>query len=129
MIRGAFLGAVLAAVVLSAGCFFGGVYSKQDYGPPAVYQVGQDVSVEDLITTFGAPDEQIATGDTKIFIYRRIEGMQILGVYGEVKKSDLVCIARGDRIVRSVQVPKGQALTILGVLPAPVLGPGVLKEE
>jgi hypothetical protein len=128
--RWAISGAVFAAILISsAGCFFAGVYSKQDYGPPPAYQIGQDISVEDLIKTFGAPDEQVQSGDAKIFIYRRIEGMQVLGVYSEVKKSDLVCIARGDRIIRTVQVPKGESLTILGVLSAPVLGPGVVKEE
>jgi hypothetical protein len=127
--RVAFFGVVaLVAVVLSSGCMFGGVYSKQDYGPQ-VMMPPSDASVAELIKRYGAPDEQIDSGDAKVFVYRKLEGMQVLGVFGTVKKTDLIFVARGGKIVDNATVPRGEALTILGIFAAPVYGPGVVNQE
>lgn len=128
MVRAAVIGGVLLALLFSAGCVFG-VYSKQDYGPPPMAMIAEEASVADLMMKFGAPDEQIVSGDTTVFVYRKLEGMHVLGVFGEVRKSDILFVVRGGKIVEWAQVPKGQAVVILGNLTAPVIGPGVLKEE
>ena len=125
----AFFGVVaLVALVLSAGCTFGGVYSKQDYGPQ-VMMPPSDASVAELIKRYGAPDEKIDAGDTTIFVYRKLEGMQVLGIFGQIKKTDMVFVARGGKIVDNATVPKGEALTILGIFAAPIYGPGVVNQE
>lgn len=126
--RAAFFCAVLAALIFSAGCVFG-VYSRQEYGPPHLVIDPKDRPVTDIVMMYGAPDEQMVLGNTRILIYRRLQGMHIMGVFGEMRKTDLVFVARDDKIVDWTEVPKGRALTILGNLAAPVIGPGVLNTE
>jgi len=47
-----------------------------------------------------------------------------------VKKDDLVSLLKGDRVTGPpIIVSKGEAMTILGILPTPVMGPAVTKEE
>ena len=122
---------MLAAVALSgSGCVIG-VYSKQHYGPGnAVKGIAEDQSLAEVVRTIGAPDKVYDLGETKLLVYNQYDGKQILGVYGEVKKSDMVILLENGRVAHPpIMVAKGEAMTILGVLSTPVLGPILNKEE
>ena len=125
------LAACLGLVLLAgSGCIFG-VYSKQDYGPGgAVLGVSQNQSLSDVVRIIGAPDKLYQVGDTQVLVYTKYEGTHILGLFSTVKKSDLVVLLKDGKVLQPpVLVPKGEALTILGVISAPIMGPAIEKEE
>ena len=119
------------ALVLGSGCILGGLYSKQDYGPgSAVMGVTQNQSLADVIKAIGAPDKVFEAGNTKILVYTQYEGMQVMGLFGNVKKNEVVVLIQGDKVVQApVLVAKGEALTVLGIIPAPVMGPTLNKDD
>lgn len=123
--------AVLAPVLLlGSGCVFG-VYSQQDYGPgTAVMGVSENQSLVEVVRSIGAPDKVYEMGDTQMLVYYQYEGTHILGVYANIRKSDIVILLRGGKVVEApVMVSKGEAITILGIFPAPIMGPSIIKED
>ena len=123
------LAVALVAVIAVGGCVFG-VYSKQDFGPGVPLGVSSGSSLAEVITVMGAPDKIYTVGKTSVLVYSQLEGMQVLGVFGSVRKKDMVVILEDGKVTRPpVMVGKGEALTILGFLNAPVMGPTLLKEE
>jgi hypothetical protein len=117
-------------LVLGSGCVVG-VYSKQDYGPgTAIVGVSPNQTVEEVVRAVGAPDKVLVVGDTTLLVYTQYEGMQVLGLYGNVKKKDMVIVMKGGKVTQApVMVAKGEAMTILGFLPTPVMGPALNKQE
>jgi hypothetical protein len=72
----------------------------------------------------------LVVGDTTLLVYTQYEGMQVLGLYGNVKKKDMVIVMKGGKVTQApVMVAKGEAMTILGFLPTPVMGPALNKQE
>lgn len=123
----AILGLIAA---LGSGCVFG-VYSKQDYGPGAsIMGITQNQTLADVLRTVGAPDEVHEIAGTTVLVYTQYEGMQVMGIYSNVKKSDLVIVIEGGKVAQApIMVAKGEAMTILGVIPTPVMGPSISKED
>jgi hypothetical protein len=117
-------------LTLGSGCIFG-VYSKQDYGPGgAVVGIEKGQNLEDVVTAIGAPDKIYDLGNTKLLVYTRYEGMQVAGIYSNVKKNEIVVILEGGKVARApIMVAKGEAITILGIIPTPIMGPAINKEE
>ncbi len=105
---------------LPVGCV--GVYSKQDYGPNLMQQtsaftVGSPIT--QAISNVGAPDATFAADKQVLYVFKRIEGLQVLSVFGQVKKTDLVVITE-DGIIKEVKaVPKGEGLAIIAGIMAP----------
>lgn len=124
------LGILLGLLVAGSGCVVG-VYSRQDYGPgPGAMTIAEGQSLVEVIQLAGAPDKVYESGDTKILVYTKYEGTQYLGAYGNVKKNDIVVLLKGDRVTAApILVSKGEATTILGFLPTPVMGPALNKKE
>jgi len=112
--------AVGIALVVSAGCV--GVYSRQDYGPnlmqqSAAFTIGSPIT--NAFSSVGAPDATFDAGKQTVYVFKRIEGFQILSVFGQVKKTDLMVVTEEGLIKEVRSVPKGEGLSIL----APVLTP------
>ena len=128
--RLAFFIMFVAVAFSGSGCIIG-VYSKQHYGPgSAVMGITKDQDLAEVVRTIGAPDKVYDLGETKLLVYKQYDGKQILGVYGEVKMSDMVILLKGDKVAHPpIMVAKGEAMTILGVLSTPILGPAINKEE
>jgi hypothetical protein len=122
---------VLALVAAVCGGCVVGVYSKQDYGPgTAIVGVTVDQTLEEVVKAIGAPDKVLEIGDTTLLVYTQYEGMQVLGLYGSVKKKDMVIVMKGGTVVSApVMVAKGEAMTVLGFIPTPVMGPALNKQE
>lgn len=121
---------VLCLLAAGSGCVIG-VYSRQEYGPgPGATAITVGQTLAEVIQAAGAPDKVFESGDTKILVYVKYQGTQYLGAYGNVKKDDLVILLKDDRVSGPpIIVSKGEATTILGILPTPVMGPSVIKEE
>ncbi len=128
--RLSFLGILLVLLVVGSGCVIG-VYSRQDYGPgPGAMTITEGQTLADVIRVAGAPDKIYESGETKILVYVKYQGTQYVGAYGNVKKDDIVIILSGDKVSQPpIMVSKGEAMTILGFLPAPVMGPAISKDD
>jgi len=124
------LGVLGLLLLVGSGCVFG-MYSKQDYGPGgSVIGIEKGQKLVDVVTAIGAPDKIYSVDNTKLLVYTRYEGMQVLGVYSNVKKSDIVVILEGGIVAYPpLMVAKGEAMTILGVIPTPVMGPAIEKKD
>ncbi len=121
---------VMSLVLLTAaGCIFG-VYSKQEFGPGAQMGLGKDASLADVMRLMGAPDEVYSVGKTSIMVYKQYEAMQIMGLYSTVKKKDIVIMLEGGKMSQPpMMVNKGEALTVLGFLNSPIMGPFIQKDD
>ena len=99
-----------------------GVYSKQEYGPNLMQQTSAFAvgsSVTQSIANVGAPDHIFPADKQVLYVFKRLEGMQVLSVFGQVKKTDLVVITE-DGIIKEVKaIPKGEGLAILSGWLAP----------
>ncbi|MBN1420822.1 MAG: hypothetical protein JXP34_18775 [Planctomycetes bacterium] len=112
--------AVASVLLVSAGCV--GVYSRQDYGPnlmqqSAAFTIGSPIA--SAFSTVGAPDATFQSGKQTVYVFKRIEGFQVLSLFGQVKKTELMVITEEGLIKEVKSVPKGEGLVIL----APVLTP------
>ncbi len=107
-------------VGLCSGC---AVYSTQKFGPQAL----TGTTLNEVIQRNGAPD--IIGGNDELIVlgYTRIEGMEVLGLFGTVKKSTtaVVCDKTGKVISTGTSVP-GKAMTIMGAFTSPV---GVIEDK
>jgi hypothetical protein len=130
MARLSILGVLGLLLITGSGCIFG-VYSKQDFGPGgSVVGIEKGQKLVDVVAAIGAPDKIYSVGDTKLLVYTRYEGMQVLGVYANVKKSDVIVILeRGIVAHPPLMVAKGEAMTILGIISTPVMGPMIEKKD
>ena len=127
--RLSFLAVAMVVMIAAGGCVFG-VYSKQDFGPGVPLGINNGSSLADVIKVMGAPDKVYSVDKTSILVYVQLEGMQVLGVYGNVKKKDVVVIIENGKVTQPpIMVNKGEALTILGFLNAPIMGPTMIKEQ
>jgi hypothetical protein len=115
------LAVTVALLTLSIGC--AGVYSKQEYGPnlmqqTSAFSVGSPIT--QAIASVGAPDSVYPADKQVLYVFKRLEGMQVLSVFGQVKKTDLVVITE-DGLIKDVKaVPKGEGLAIISGFMAPV---------
>ena len=111
----------LVLFTLPIGC--AGVYSKQDYGPNLMQQTSAFAvgsSITQAIASVGAPDSVYPADKQVLYVFKRVEGMQVLSVFGQVKKTDLVVITE-DGLIKDVKaVPKGEGLAIISGWLAPV---------
>ena len=120
MRRLSFLLVSALTVGLCSGC---AVYSTQKFGPQfltgtTLNEVIQENVAPDII---GGNDELIVLG------YTRIEGMQVLGLFGTVKKSNtaVVCDKTGN-VISTGTSHHGRAMTIMGAFTSPV---GVIEDK
>lgn len=106
---------VVALVIPVVGCV---VYSDQKYGPQ---NFGSAKTMEEALTRAGGPKQVHKVGNTTICVYDYIEGVNILGVYGNVKKKDRVLVF-DDRgaLTGDYVVDKGQGMFVLGFM-SPVM--------
>jgi hypothetical protein len=125
-----FLGVLLCLLIAGSGCVIG-VYSRQKYGPgPGTTAIMEGQTLAEVIQAAGAPDKVYESGETKILVYVKYQGVQYLGAYGNVKKDDVVILLKDDRVSGPpIIVSKGEAMTILGILPTPIMGPAITKDE
>ena len=105
--------ALTVMFILTVICFAGCIYSHQNYGP-ARATVGTGTDVEDLVQTFGAPDQILKAGNSELYVYRVVEGRWIV-VFGQVQKSDFVVTVVNGRVTGSTWVRTGEALSVLAV--------------
>jgi len=108
---------VCLAVALT-GCM---IYSQQKFG--AIGNVGITKgrsTVAEVVKQLGAPSFVGKSGSDQILCFAGIDSFQILGVYANVKKMDLVVIADSNGVVKDYQsVNKGEGMSILGAYMAP----------
>lgn len=105
--------ALLAAIVVTTGC--GVVYSRQYYGSPGIQTVSaSESSLVDVIANLGQPNAIFETGENQILIYRYAEGLNILGLYSNLKRQDTVVIVDAQGRVQWVaQVDLGMGETFI----------------
>jgi hypothetical protein len=125
----------LAAFVISTqtGCVFG-LVSKQRYGPKST-SLKSNISRGKLLQEYGGPDKVIK-GDTiegkvreDIYIYRRISGIQVLGLICYTSNWDLIAVVQGDNVIETYSAQKGRGWTILGFITLPIPPPILVKME
>ncbi|MDX1971100.1 MAG: hypothetical protein SFY68_01075 [Candidatus Sumerlaeia bacterium] len=108
--------AVLALTpVLFTGC--GVLYSQQNYGSTNFQQIaGQGTSKTEVIANLGLPNSVYVNpaGDRETFLYKSAKGKNILGLYSNIKRTDMVVVFNEtDQVVYSGEVNIGNGWTIL----------------
>ena len=101
----------LGLCVMVTGC---AVYSKQEYGPQ---NLGGVNTLAECLRKAGGPDVVSTSGTETTYIYRTVEGFQILGLFGKVTKKDRVIVfdATGKQI-KDELVNKGEGLFVIGAM-------------
>ncbi|TET34179.1 MAG: hypothetical protein E3J72_15140 [Planctomycetota bacterium] len=124
----------LAALIISTqtGCVFG-LVSKQRYGPNST-NLKSNISRSKLLQEYGGPDKVIKGEEhdgkrEDIYIYRRISGIQILGLICYTSNWDLIAVVQGERVTASYSAQKGRGWTILGFITLPIPPPILVKME
>ncbi|MHC4662484.1 MAG: hypothetical protein ACYS8W_12410 [Planctomycetota bacterium] len=125
--------AALFIVATQSGCIFG-LASAQRYGP-AEKKLPSDITRSKLLQEYGGPDKVIKGEESNdkqredIYIYRRISGIQILGLLCYTSNWDLIAVVQGENVVESYSAQKGRGWTILGFITTPIPPPILIKQE
>jgi hypothetical protein len=107
----ALVGLVAFVAATTAGC---AVYSQQDYGPQNLLRVD---TLAGCIAKAGAPDVMQKSGTDTIVVYRSHSAIQVLGIYGSVKKKDRVIVFGEDGKFKSEElINRGEGIAILGAM-------------
>ena len=106
--RVSLLGAVALCLMLG-GCT---VYGQQKYGPQ---NLGGIKTLQECMQKAGGPDIMHQVGENTVCVYKSVEGMQVLGVYGTVERKDRVLVFDGKgNLISDDLTAKGQGMFVLG---------------
>ncbi|MCB2155049.1 hypothetical protein KQI84_09190 [bacterium] len=99
-------------VGLTTGC--GVIYSTQKYGSPQSQRVSKDATKAEVFANLGVPNSIYKGANGEVFCYKYQDGVNILGLYAKVSRTDTIIVMDEDGIVQFVgDVPMGQGMTIL----------------
>jgi len=107
---------LILSVIITFGC--GGLYSTQSFGPRSI----SGSTISEVVQQNGPPDVVGGNDSHMVMTYYYTEGLQVLGLFSLVKKYPLgVVIDKNGEVISQGQGNEGEAITILGPIPAPVL--------
>ncbi len=109
------LGTALAAALLVATTGCGTIYSKQNYGSPTTQVVTAGARKADIFANMGQPNATYKGAGQEVFVYRRVKGCNILGLFSKIDRTDYVVIydEAEQKVVYAADVPVGKGMTIL----------------
>jgi len=105
------LAGVLPLAVASTGC--GVIWSHQNFGAPAQQRVNQNMNKAEVFANMGQPSTIYRADSGEVLVYPHIEGRNVLGLYGQIKRTDTVVVLDGQgRVVAVEDVRMGDGWSI-----------------
>ncbi len=87
-----------------------------NFGPENKDKVREGDTSHQAIAAYGKPDYiHDAKGD-QLYVWRSLSSMGIMGMYSNMRKSDLVVEVRDQTVQKVHWVPRGQGTAFLGVM-------------
>jgi len=99
------------------GC--GVIYSDQNYGSPHYHIITEDSTKSEVLANYGLPNavyrSDFRDGETReAFVYKKLEGINVLGIYSKIEREDTVVIFdTEDTVIYVGTVNQGKGQTIL----------------
>jgi uncharacterized protein YceK len=95
------LAGVLPLAVASTGC--GIIWSHQTYGSPGLQRVNVNNSKAEVFANMGQPATVYRDDTGEVLVYPFVEGRNVLGLYGQIRRTDTVVVMDATGRVVAVQ--------------------------